>query len=132
MDQSILIALIGVGSALTGTITGGVISHYANKTIKQIEWQQSVKSKKIESKTNLYAVFLREVTDLQIDSRVSKINSLSELKTLTGLLMQIELISSTSVHENVAQLAYIVIDSHIIEEQKVPEDKVIPYIESRK
>lgn len=132
MDQNILISLIGVGSALTGTIAGGVISHYANKSMKQIEWQHSIRSKKIESKTNLYSGFLREATDLQLDSRDSKINGLSDIKILTGMLMQIELTSSTSVHEKAAQLANTVVYSHIIEEQKSPEDKVMPYSEARK
>lgn len=132
MEQETLISIIGVGSALAGTAVGSISAYFANKSMKNIEWNHSVKRQKIEEKTKLYTAFLREATNLAMDSRDSKVDGVSGLKELTALAIQIELTAPESVHSKAFQVADGIVYSHVREDQKRKDDDAVPYPEARR
>jgi murein L,D-transpeptidase YafK len=97
MNPQFVIALIGVSSALLGTIIGGWISYLSNKNLKMTEWKMSLVKEDANFRRKLYSDFLSEVNRLTVFSSESKVESIKDLSFLINYYTQIELLSSQEI-----------------------------------
>lgn len=112
MEDKLLIAVIGVSSALAGTLLGGLVSYLSNKNLKDREWRLSIIREEINELKKLYSDYLAEATRLEVVSLKHKINDLREFNVLGTILSQIELLGSQKVITAARELGDHVLYSH--------------------
>ncbi len=96
-DMNLYIALISAGSALLGTVGGGLISFLTTYHLKKKEWQQEQVSKEIEKREKLYADFMAEFSRVNMLGWDSRVGNLNEFVALESILGRISLFSSKEV-----------------------------------
>ncbi len=113
MEDKLLVAVIGVSSALAGTLLGGLISYFSNKNLKDREWKLSIIREEINELKKLYSDYLSEATRLEVASLKNKVNDLREFNVLGTILSQIELLGSQNVIKAARELGDHVLHSHV-------------------
>jgi len=68
MDTPILVAVVGLAGALIGTLIGGVISYISTRSVRRMEWKQSLVLRDLQTREDLYADFLAEIGRLMLVS----------------------------------------------------------------
>ena len=113
MSNEIIIAIIGIAAALIGTIIGGAVSYFSNKSINTLEWQRRIKNDEVTERKDIYSSFLKYSYKLRVDAiRQSQIEHPSGFNDLTFVYSQIELIASQPVTDSACKLYTHVVKSH--------------------
>jgi hypothetical protein len=66
MDTPLLVAVVGLAGALIGTLIGGLISWLSTKSVRRMEWKQSLVLRDLQAREELYADFLSEIGRLML------------------------------------------------------------------
>jgi hypothetical protein len=66
MDTPLLVAIVGLVGALVGSVIGGLISFLSTRSVRRMEWRQSLVETDLRTRENLYADFLSEVGRLML------------------------------------------------------------------
>lgn len=121
MINEITIALIGISSALLGTIIGGFITYFSNKTLKTLEWENPIKRQDLNERKVIYSNFLAEVNNLALEAHEEKTRKASYFNSLANCMTQLELSSNDSVIEATENIADHVFSLYI-KDEKSPGD----------
>ena len=113
MEDKLIITLIGVSSALAGTLLGGFISYLSNRSLKDREWQLLIIREEINDLKKLYSDYLAEASRLEVASVKNKVSDLREFNALGTLFSQIELLGSQSVIKAAKEIGDHVLHSHV-------------------
>jgi hypothetical protein len=122
MPPQVIAAIIGVSSALIGTLIGGFISYLSNRNIKREEWQLSLIKEEINSRKKLYSEFLGEANRLVLFSLEEKVSSTRQLDSLISYFTQIELVATEKVIERAKSLADCVLTCNTQSANKKDQD----------
>jgi len=109
MAPQVIAAIIGVSSALLGTLVGGFLTYLSNKNLKLIEWQLSLIKEEESNRRKLYSDFLGEANRLTLFSIEGKVGSVRELDSLINCFSQVEFVSTEQVIEQAKKLVDCVI-----------------------
>jgi hypothetical protein len=122
MAPQVIAAIIGVSSALIGTLIGGFISYLSNRNIKLEEWQLSLIKEEINSRNKLYSEFLGEANRLVLFSLEEKVSSTRQMDSLMSYFTQIELVATEKVIERAKSLADCVLTCNTQSANKEDQD----------
>lgn len=109
MAPQVIAAIIGVSSALLGTLVGGFLTYLSNKNLKLIEWQLSLIKEEESNRRKLSSDFLGEANRLTLFSIEGKVGSVRELDSLINCFSQVEFVSTEQVIEQAKKLVDCVI-----------------------
>jgi uncharacterized protein YneF (UPF0154 family) len=93
MSNEVLIAIIGVTSALLGSLVGGIASYFSTRSMRRLDWQLSVREKEIERNRILYNEFLAEANRLMLLSFGKKVSDTTDFSTIAAMESQIRMTS---------------------------------------
>jgi len=109
MAPQVIAAIIGVSSALLGTLVGGFLTYLSNKNLKLIESQLSLIKEEESNRRKLSSDFLGEANRLTLFSIEGKVGSVRELDSLINCFSQVEFVSTEQVIEQAKKLVDCVI-----------------------
>lgn len=104
MYPQVIAAIIGVTSALLGTVIGGYISYFTNKNLKIKEWHLSLTKEDMTIRNKVYSDFLGEANRLILFSIEEKASSIKEFDSLINYFSQVELLGTEKVIEQAKKL----------------------------
>ncbi|MHA7586125.1 hypothetical protein ACX15B_07005 [Vibrio harveyi] len=87
--------------------------------IKLLEFKQSNIKLELESRKKLYGDFLAETNRLALDSIVKKNSAPIFLAKISSLLVEIELVSNSDVHEKAKEIVGHILDIN----SQIPKDR---------
>ena len=111
METQTLMALVGVGGALIGSVIGGFISYLSSRSVRRMEWILSLAEKNIHARESLYADFLTEANRLMLQAMESKVSQSTAFSTLVGLEARLWFFSD-AVGEVSRKIVRCVMDHH--------------------
>jgi hypothetical protein len=85
MQTETLVAFVGVGGSLFGSIVGGLTSFFASRSVRRMDWQLGLLEKDIRAREVLYADFLTEANRVMMHSVAGDLLPTLELKSLVTL-----------------------------------------------
>lgn len=102
-----------------GVIVGGGVSYFTAMRIKLLEFKQSNIKLELERRKKLYGDFLAETNRLALDSIVKKNSDPIFLAKISSLLVEIELVSNSDVHEKAKEIVGHILDIN----SQIPKDR---------
>jgi len=117
-DITLYVALISAGSALLGTVGGGLISFLTTYHLKKKEWQQGQVIKEIEKREKLYADFMAQCAHTILKKLDTSGDLAENFSMLSSLVAQVQLHATERVSQAGEQLAQKVLDLAKIETRK--------------
>ena len=95
MSNEVLIAIIGVSSALLGSLIGGITSYFSTRSMRRLDWQLTVREKEVERNRTLYNEFLAEANRLMLLALSNKISGSTDFSKIAAMESQIRMTSLT-------------------------------------
>lgn len=132
MSTELLLAVVGAVSAILGSSVGGVISYFASRSTKVLEWKHELAERELRNKEELYADFLAELMRLATWSVDNKGMNLKDLDKASGLLARIELHASGAVTSLARKMISHVLGMHAGQRGKKEKTKEGSFLDLRK
>lgn len=104
MSNELVLAIVSSGSALLGSIVGGIVSYFTASRLNLQKWRQDRIDKEMARREQLYSEFMGEVGNLMMKSCDTKEIKAIELNHLIALQTQIRLFATDEVIESAKKL----------------------------
>ncbi|MFH1814352.1 MAG: hypothetical protein ABIF28_09335 [Pseudomonadota bacterium] len=86
MEQTTIVAIVGLVASLLGTTVGGLISHVAAKSARRDEWRSKQRDKHSEQRQATYSEFLLAIGQPSMDAFQKKLTDETMSVALAQLL----------------------------------------------